>query len=140
MPAILIADDDAVIRLMFQRALGGVGECEGVGTGEEAVERLGRRRYDAVILDLNMPGGDGFTVLREMRREGALNADTLVCVVSADGTCSTRVRALRDPRPARSLFLTKPVRLATLTAVVGDALRRRLGSTSIPPPALASAR
>jgi DNA-binding response OmpR family regulator len=134
MAAILIADDDAVIRLMFERALQGVGKCEGVGTGEAAVERLSRRRFDAVILDLNMPGGDGFSVLTEMRKPSSLNADTLVCVVSADGTCSTRVRALRDPRPSRSLFLTKPVRLATLTAVVGDALRRRLGPTSIPPP------
>jgi two-component system response regulator PrrA len=134
MASILIADDDVVIRVMFARALGAVGECESVGTGEDAVELLSKRRFDAVILDLNMPGGDGFSVLSEMRRDGSLNADTLVCVVSADGTCSTRVRAMRDPRPARSLFLTKPVRLATLTAVVGEALRRRLGPASIPPP------
>lgn len=134
MAAILIADDDVVIRLMFARALGVVGECESVGTGEDAVELLSKRRFDAVILDLNMPGGDGFSVLSEMRRAGSLNADTLVCVVSADGTCSTRVRAMRDPRPSRSLFLTKPVRLSTLTAVVGEALRRRLGPASIPPP------
>jgi DNA-binding response OmpR family regulator len=134
MAAILIADDDAVIRLMFSRALGGVGECEAVGTGDDAVELLAKRRYDAVILDLNMPGRDGFSVIAEMRRAGSLNADTLVCVVSADGASSTRVRAMRDPTPARSLFLTKPVRLSTLTAVVGDALRRRHGPASIPPP------
>jgi two-component system, NarL family, sensor histidine kinase BarA len=135
MAAILIADDDPTIRSMFARALGAIADCHVVASGDEATTLLRLRRYDAVVLDLAMPQGDGYSVLAAVRHPESINHETLVFVVSADGTSATRVRALRERGAGGSLFLTKPVRLGTLTAVVGEALRRRLGRTSIPPPA-----
>lgn len=48
--------------------------------GERALELLGAEEYDLVLLDLNLPGQDGMTVLRTLRRT---NRDTKVLILSA---------------------------------------------------------
>ena len=66
----LIVDDERLARLKLRRFLDEqpdveiVGEC---GSGAEAVERIRTERPDLVFLDIQMPGLDGFAVLREIR-------------------------------------------------------------------------
>lgn len=58
--------------------------------GERALELLGTEEYDLVLLDLNLPGQDGMTVLRTLRRT---NRDTKVLILSARNEVSDKVPA-----------------------------------------------
>ena len=89
--AVLTVDDDPRIR----RTLRGVLEDEGHETGEaanasEAYDALERRRYDAVLLDLTMPGEHGLDALLKIREQAP---DTAVIVVSGESTLENAVRA-----------------------------------------------
>jgi two-component system nitrogen regulation response regulator NtrX len=89
--AVLTVDDDARIR----RTLRGVLEDEGHETGEaanasEAYEALEKRRWDAVLLDLTMPGEHGLDALLKIREQAP---DTAVIVVSGESTLENAVRA-----------------------------------------------
>src|SRR5262245_12929213 len=89
--AVLTVDDDARIR----RTLRGVLEDEGHETGEaanagEAYEALEKRRWDAVLLDLTMPGEHGLDALVKIREQAP---DTAVIVVSGEGTLENAVKA-----------------------------------------------
>lgn len=66
---VLVVDDDAAVRETIGRTLAGEGmEVIPAGNGVEALGELARRRPDVVLLDLKLPGADGATVLREIRR------------------------------------------------------------------------
>ena len=89
--AVLTVDDDARIR----RTLRGVLEDEGHETGEaanagEAYEALEKRRWDAVLLDLTMPGEHGLDALLRIREQAP---DTAVIVVSGESTLENAVKA-----------------------------------------------
>ena len=69
-PEVLIADDDEDIRTLVQTALSGRGMiCLTASTGTEALRMVRERRPRAVVLDVNIPGMDGFELLAEIRRE-----------------------------------------------------------------------
>jgi two-component system cell cycle response regulator DivK len=69
-PEVLIADDDEDIRTLVQTALTGKGmNCLTASTGTEALWMVHRHRPRAVILDVNIPGMDGFELLAEIRRQ-----------------------------------------------------------------------
>jgi DNA-binding NarL/FixJ family response regulator len=82
---VLVVDDSPVFRRGMTRAvelhtgLELIGEAEG---GEAALEAIGRLRPDVVLLDLRMPGLDGFAVLEHLA-EAALPHPCRVVVVSA---------------------------------------------------------
>src|ERR1035438_7868358 len=67
--SILITDDDQEVRRVLKRtldALGfGVAEC---ANGEQALTQIAARPFDAVLLDVNMPGMGGIAACREIRR------------------------------------------------------------------------
>lgn len=64
MPRVLIVDDETDVRTLLRTTLGEFGfESEEAGTGQEALARLQLGTFDLVILDLSMPGSDGFEVL-----------------------------------------------------------------------------
>ena len=129
MPTILVVDDDAAIRSMYARALAHIVTVHEAGDGLAALEMLASRRYDMILLDLHMPGISGFTVLQALNRDAGPNGHTAVCVVSADTSQATRLRAARAHA---CYFLTKPVRLSTLVALVSDSLHKTLGPPSTP--------
>lgn len=70
---VLVVDDDAVDRMAVRRQLARTGlevqadEVQGV---LEAIERLTQARFDCVLLDFNLPDGDGLTFLRGLRTAG----------------------------------------------------------------------
>jgi DNA-binding NarL/FixJ family response regulator len=79
---VLIADDSRLFRHALVRSLSSLGNVEVVGiaaTGREAVDGVAKLEPDLLMLDLNMPDGDGFFVLRTLR-EGI--AAPLVFVLS----------------------------------------------------------
>lgn len=77
---LLFVDDDPILREFAQVNLAAPSTAIDVAAGgEEALRRLREQRYDVVLLDLEMPGTDGFAVLARMREDPALR-DTAVIV------------------------------------------------------------
>ena len=70
-PRILVVDDDPDVRSVISLSLGRVGNMEVVEahSGHDAIERLRRATYDAIVLDVMMPGLDGPSTLELIRKE-----------------------------------------------------------------------
>src|SRR5262249_46537749 len=66
MATILIVDDDFTIRAMFSRALKDLGEIAQASNGADALRLLGAQKFSVVLLDLHMPGIDGFVILHTL--------------------------------------------------------------------------
>jgi len=113
---VVFAEDDRHIALLIEFALADRGfQVEHYGGGAELLERLGRApRPDAIVLDLMLPGIDGFGVLERMRASPALAA-VPVLVLSARARDVDRAAALE--RGARA-YLTKPFDVDELAALV----------------------
>lgn len=94
---------------------------EVAGDGEVAVQFVRTRRPDLVILDLMLPGVDGFEVLATMRREGMAAP---VLILSAKGEETDKVHGLSI---GADDFVTKPFGLSELLARVAALLRRAQG-------------
>ena len=78
--------------------------------GEKALDLLGVERYDLVLLDLNLPGKDGMTVLRTLRQT---DWETKVLILSARGEVEDKVEGLDA---GANDYLAKPFHLAELEA------------------------
>ena len=67
---ILVVDDDLMNRKKISMAVQALGhDTEVAEDGEEALEKLGQANYDLVLLDILMPGMDGYAVLSEMKAD-----------------------------------------------------------------------
>jgi DNA-binding NarL/FixJ family response regulator len=89
---VLIVDDSMAFRARVRRMLSAHPEIElagEAGDGATALADVERLRPDAVLLDLHMPGTDGFSVLRELQ---ARNEQVPVIVLTNDVTASARAR------------------------------------------------
>jgi CheY-like chemotaxis protein len=129
MSMFLVVDDDPTIRTMYSRSLAELGEVDVAEGGKQALQLLGTHRYEAVLLDLHMPGVDGFAVLEALAKEDSVNRDTPVYVVTGDGSEQARLRALK----LRSLLLlTKPVPLAMLKSLIETSIKKQR-ATPTPP-------
>jgi len=78
--------------------------------GNKAIELLGVERYDLVLLDLNLPGADGMTVLRTLRQN---DRDTKVLILSARSEVADKVEGLDA---GANDYLAKPFHLEELEA------------------------
>jgi two-component system response regulator AtoC len=100
---ILIVDDERNIRESLKKyfALEKI-ESEGAATGEEALKTLEKESFDAVVLDLKLPGMSGQAVLEQIEQRGILSP---VIMISAHGQIPDAVEALKSG--ARD-YLVKP--------------------------------
>jgi len=104
--SVLVVDDEAGIRESLTRVLEDEGYAvESVATGEACLERLGRDRFDVVLLDIWLPGIDGIQTLEKVR---GLEAPPLVIMISGHGTIET---AVRSTKLGAFDFLEKPLSL-----------------------------
>ena len=113
---LMIVDDEESTRLLLARILTTDMEVEVTlaGTCEQAV-RLGKGfAYDAILLDLLMPGIGGFGVLKELRTNSP-NAATPIIIVSLLSEADTVKRCMDAGANA---YLVKPVERNSLTATV----------------------
>jgi DNA-binding response OmpR family regulator len=116
--AALVVDDEQRIRSVVARAL----ELEGIladtaADAGSALAMLTARRYDLVILDLVMPGQDGFSTLDDIMR---LNPDQAVLVLSGLADAPSKVRSLNL---GAEDYLAKPFHVEELRARVRARLR-----------------
>ena len=119
MTKVLIIEDDDVIAHGMARHLQAAGfDAVGVANGETGPARLRFEQPDVCVLDLMLPGLDGWNVIEMARNEGI---GTPIVVVSARGTEHDRVHALEI---GADDYLVKPFSMKELTARVGAAARR----------------
>jgi two-component system alkaline phosphatase synthesis response regulator PhoP len=121
MAKVLIIEDDDVIARGMARHLETAGfDAVGVANGETGLARLRYERPDVCVLDLMLPGRDGWDVIQSARAEGI---PTPIVVVSARGTEHDRVHALEI---GADDYLVKPFSMNELVARVRAASRRSL--------------
>jgi len=121
MAKVLIVEDDSVIADGMARHLAAAGFDPGfVGKGDQGLARLRFEQPDVCVLDLMLPGRDGWDVIQSARAEGI---PTPIVVVSARGTEHDRVHALEI---GADDYLVKPFSMNELVARVKAASRRSL--------------
>lgn len=122
MSAVLIVEDEKHLAdgLRFNLEAEGY-TVETVGDGESALSLLmdARRHYDAVVLDVMLPGKDGFTVAAELRRAGEF---VPVLMLTARGRPEDVLRGFES---GADDYLAKPFELSVLIARLNGLLRRR---------------
>ena len=117
---ILIVEDEEKLRNSLAEGLRLKGYAIDVaGDGESADEKAFYERYDLIILDLNLPKIDGFSVLENFRKE---NLDVPVLILSARDGIEDKVKGLDL---GANDYLTKPFHFAELEARVRSLLRRK---------------
>jgi len=83
-PLVLVAEDSQINQIVAVRALERCGcRVNVVGSGTEALEALARERYDAVLMDCQMPTLDGYEATAELRRREAGGRHTIVIAMTA---------------------------------------------------------
>jgi PAS domain S-box-containing protein len=117
---LLVAEDNASNQLVTRMQLAKMGHTvEIVGNGELALERLARERFDAILMDCQMPVLDGYETARRIRAGGVPGLDPRVPIIAltASATAEDRQKCLAA---GMDDFVAKPVR----PAEVAEALRR----------------
>ena len=119
-PSVLIVDDEAGVR----SALAGVLRDEGytvdaVESGEACLERVMRGAYDAIVLDIWLPGMDGLATLERLQER---RVDAPVIMISGHGNIESAVRAIKM---GAFDFVEKPLSLEKTVLVVANAVRQR---------------
>jgi len=115
---ILIAEDEARIASFLEKGLRANGfATEVAAEGQEALRRARSEDFDLLILDLGLPGLDGFDVLRELRKAGR---QLPVVVLTARDSVSDTVAGLEG---GADDYITKPFRFEELLARVRVRLR-----------------
>ncbi|MGH8892310.1 MAG: response regulator transcription factor [Actinomycetes bacterium] len=116
---VLVAEDDVRMAAALMRGLRGEGMAVDVaGTGAEALELAAVTSYDVVVLDVMLPGGDGFETCRRLRADGLW---VPVIMLTARASVHDRVKGLDS---GADDYLTKPFSLAELLARMRALVRR----------------
>ena len=128
MPRVLIVDDDKAQLLLMQEALGGENlEIVVAKNASETFEAIYRQMPDLIILDIGLPGEDGFDILRSIRVEPRYDAIPVV-IYSANHDMDSKTQAL-DLGAVE--YLEKPLHARELAAHVRALLRFKLKQDQI---------
>lgn len=119
---VLIVDDDEAVLTMLRKVMKSSGiESDAARSGGEAIELAGRGHYDLMLLDINMPGMDGFEVIQTLRGRGLKLPIIVVSGRKED------YDALYGLDIGADDYLTKPFNPVTLGAKVKALIRRSRG-------------
>lgn len=92
---------------------------ESVTTYRDANEKVNLYEYDCVIVDINLPGGSGLDIIRELKK---INKDAGVIIISAKNSLEDKLTGLDI---GADDYLTKPFHLSELNARIKSIVRRR---------------
>ena len=121
MNKILIIDDDRELCALIKRSVQSENiEADFCNTGREGLQKLKEQEYQLVVLDVMMPGMDGFETLEEIRKENSLP----ILMFTSKNDSASKVRGLRA---GADDYLTKPFELEELWARIQVQLRRTQG-------------
>ncbi len=116
---ILMVDDESHVRESTLRLLQRKGyDTEGVGSGAEALEKIAKKSYDLLLLDIRMPNMSGLELLRKIRE---IDPEAMALFLTGYGTIENTVEALELGALG---FVRKPMPIDELADVIDDALVR----------------
>ena len=118
-PSILVVDDERNTREGLARALRGEWNVATADSAASALEQCAKAPPDVLLSDVRMPGGDGLSLLKEVRAKWP---GVLCIMLTAYGSVETAVEAMKL---GAQNFLTKPVNLDQLDMVLAQALKAR---------------
>ena len=117
MKKILIVDDESNIRLGLNKCLAKEGYyIEEASNGEEALQLIYNKKYDLILMDVQMPELNGFDVLKRIRKFGN---STIVIMMTAFGTVEMAVDSMKIGAVD---FLSKPFTISKVRDVVKEVL------------------
>ncbi len=122
MTEILVVEDDVVMREFIARSLASRGHPASTARGgEDALRQLRMKPADIVITDIRMPGMDGFSFARALRRDAAIGQPDIIFVSSMD----ERDHYRRAMHVGAADFLVKPFRPQELADAIERCIARR---------------
>lgn len=120
---ILVVDDQADIRELTGTVLRGAGyRVETRGSGSEALDLVARRAFDLVLLDINMPGMDGWETLRMIRADEELD-ELPVVMFSVKGELGDKLHGMQE---GAFDYITKPFVVDELIGRIEKVLAARV--------------
>ena len=121
-PAILIVDDDAITRTLLKNMLhsDGYTDLVDVDSGEAALDAVAQRSPDLILLDIQLPGIEGYEVCRIIREEHGNDDVPIVMITGAEAESDTALTT--SFRTGATDFISKPVRPLELLSRVRAAL------------------
>ena len=116
---ILVTDDDSDLRRVLRMTLDALGFTVAESSnGEAAIGAVGRRRFDAVLMDVNMPGMGGIEACRQIRKN---NPQLQILMLTVRDGDADKVQALDA---GADDYITKPFSIPELAARLRSAVRR----------------
>jgi DNA-binding NtrC family response regulator len=117
---ILLVDDEVVFTNNMSKLLSNRGyRVTAVNSGDAAIRAMEEEGFDVVVLDLKMPGMDGITTLKEIRKLG-LFTETLI--LTGHGSIDTALEAIKL---GAYDYLTKPCEIGDLVAKIEGAWEKK---------------
>lgn len=119
---VLVVDDELDVRRLISIVLSSAGAVvQAAQSKEEALQLIADNAFDAIVSDISMPGGDGLSLLEEVRNRGC---DTPAIALSALPWPDVQARVRKA---GFALHLEKPVELSMLTEAVADLIESGRG-------------
>ena len=119
---VLLVDDETIFTKNMAKLLKFRGyEVAAVNSGDAAIRELEQSRFDVIVLDLKMPGMDGITTLKEIKKLG-LFTETLI--LTGHGSIDTALEAMKL---GAYDYLTKPCEIEELVTKIEAAWEKKEG-------------
>jgi two-component system, NtrC family, nitrogen regulation response regulator NtrX len=121
-PKVLIVDDEASIRQSLRGVLSDENyDCTAVGSGEACLDELARGAFEAVLLDIWMPGLDGLATLAQIQKMSPESRPAVI-MISGHGNIETAVKATKL---GAFDFVEKPLTIEKVSVVLNNAVKQR---------------
>lgn len=121
--SLLVVDDTATNRMVARLLLQGEGhDVVAAASGSEALEKMAEARFDAVLMDIHMPGLNGLETLDRIRSCEAEWSETPVIALTADAMANDRDRYMAHGMDG---YAVKPINLPSLVSEIVSVVERR---------------
>jgi DNA-binding NtrC family response regulator len=117
---LLVDDEEEFLKVLSQRLEGRGMKVDTSTTGESAIEKAKGKGFDAIVLDLAMPGVDGMETLKRIKSE---NPDLQIIMLTGHATVDKGVEAIKEGAVD---FMEKPVDLKKLMTKIEEAKNKRV--------------
>jgi DNA-binding NtrC family response regulator len=120
-PRVLLVDDEEQFLDVLSQRLGTRGiDAETSTSGEEALVKIKNRNFDAIVLDVMMPGIGGIETLKQIRKE---YPELQIIMLTGRGSVDKAVEAMKEGAVD---FLEKPADINTLMNKISEAKEKRV--------------
>jgi DNA-binding response OmpR family regulator len=119
MKILIIEDEQELVADMVKYLTNEQFTCEKASDFNSALQKIQSYDYDCILLDLMLPGGDGLSILTELKKQ---NKQDGVIIISAKNSLEDKVKGLNL---GADDYLAKPFHLAELSARIDSLIRRR---------------